>query len=552
MSAASGGATSRGQARLATLVLAGALAGAAAGAARAAPPDGGTLNWGVETEPTTLNPQLNGQAKAELILRASFESLLARRPDGSYVPWLASAYQVSPDGRTLRFTLREDVSFSDGRRLDAAAVAANFTKMRDPAYCAQSPYCGIASRLVEARALDPRTVQLTLAEAYAPFLSFAASLKLISPAAYASPQLRAGGREVAGTGPFVLAAYRKGQQIEFVRNPNYHWAPATLGHQGPAYLERVIYRFLPESSVRTGALLSGQVDVIEGVSGNDAALIERQPTLAYLRAFNTGAPFSLYLNTTYGPTRDPRVRQALLQGLDLGALVAAIYRGKRARGWGIASPVDPLYDRSIEHAYGNQPALANRLLDQAGWSGRDAAGYRTRLDAAGRPERLTIDVMQAQATLRDQRDVLMLGLQAQARQRLGIALSLRTVDAGSYVESRKAGRFGAIPNSNTDTDGIDIENHYLPVEHGGVINYSRADDPRLSVWLREAAQARDEATRKAIYARLQRVVIVEQADAIPLYQPEDQIAASRRVSGLAFRSFKQMPETPYDVRLAPL
>lgn len=522
------------------------LAAASMGAAFAAPPSGGTLTWAVETEPTTFNPQLNGQAKAELILRASFESLLARKPDGSYVPWLATGYQVSPDGKTYRFTLRDGVKFTDGTAFDAAAVVRNFVAVHDPAYCAGSSICGIARRLTDARAIDSHTVELTLSEPYAPFLSFAAALKLISPAAYASPQLKAGGRDVAGTGPFILASYRKGQEADFVRNPDYGWAPATAGHQGPAYLDRVVYRFLPESSVRTGALLSGQVDVIEGISGNDAGLVEKQPNLRYLHALNTGSPYSLYLNVTQPPTSDPAVRRALLQALDLDALVTAIYRGKRTRAWGITSPVDPLYDRRIEHGYGNDPALANRLLDQAGWTARDSAGYRTK-----NGQRLSVDVVQALATVRDQRDVLLQGVQAQARQRLGVEFKIRYVDAGTYVDVRNSGRFGAIPNSNTDTDGIDTENHYLPVDRGGVINYSRTTDPRLSDWLHRAAGTRDDSTRGRFYGELQRAVIVDEAYAIPLYQPEDQIAAYTRVHGLSFRSFKQMPETPYDVWLDP-
>ncbi|MEM5452791.1 ABC transporter substrate-binding protein [Paraburkholderia sp. BR10936] len=521
-----------------------ALAATATGGVSAAPASCGTLTWGIETEPTTLNPQLNGQAKAELILRASFESLLARKPDGTYVPWLATGYTVSPDGKTLTFALRDGVKFTDGQPLDAAAVAKNFLEVRDPSYCAGSSYCGIASRLAGARAVDARTVQLTLNEPYVPFLSFAAGLKLISPAAYASPQLKSGGREVAGTGPFILTAWRKGQEADFVRNPDYKWPPATTTHQGTAYLDRVVYRFLPESSVRTGALLSGQADVIEGISGNDATLLEKQPDLRYLHALNTGSPYSLYLNVAYGPTQDVRVRRALLQAFDLDTLVAAIYRGKRTRAWGITSPVDPLYDRSIEHSYGNNPKLANALLDEAGWTGRDTGGYRTK---DGR--RLSIDVVQAIATVRDQRDVLLQGLQAQARQRLGVELKIRYVDAGTYADVRKTGKFGAIPNSNTDTDGIDTENHYLPIDRGGVINYSRTADPRLLAWLNEAAQTRDDAARERIYARLQHTVIVDEAYAIPLYQPEDEIAASTRVRGLAFRSFKQMPEAPYDVCL---
>jgi peptide/nickel transport system substrate-binding protein len=527
-------------------VLAVMLVAAGAASAFAAPAAGGTLTWAVETEPTTFNPQLNGQAKAELILRVSFESLLARQPDGGYVPWLATGYQVSADGKTYTFTLRSDVKFSDGSPFDAAAVVRNFQQVRDPSYCAGSSICGIAARLSDARALDPHTVQLTLTERYVPFLSFAAALKLISPAAYGSPQLKSGGGAVVGTGPFILTSYRKGQEATFVKNPNYRWASATAGHQGPAYLDRVVYRFLPESSVRTGALLSGQVDVIEGISGNDAALLEKQSSLHYLHALNTGSPYSLYLNVTQPPTSDPAVRRALLQALDLDALVAAIYRGKRTRAWGITSPVDPLYDRGIEHSYGNNPALANRLLDQAGWSTRDSEGYRTR-----NGHRLSLDVVQALATVRDQRDVLLQGVQAQARQRLGVELKIRYVDAGTYADARNTGRFSAIPNSNTDTDGIDTENHYLPTDRGGIINYSRTADPRLSGWLHAAARATDPATRHRLYSELQRTAIVDETYAIPLYQPEDQIAASARVHGLSFRSFKQMPESPYDVWLEP-
>jgi len=78
------------------------------------PRSGGSLTFGVETEPVPFNPQLNGQSKAEVTLRNVWESLLARRTDGSFVPWLAESYEVSPDGKAYRFSLRRDVTFSNG------------------------------------------------------------------------------------------------------------------------------------------------------------------------------------------------------------------------------------------------------------------------------------------------------------------------------------------------------------------------------------------------------------------------------------------------------
>jgi len=509
------------------------------------PVRGGNLTWGVETEPATLNPQLNGQDKTELLLRAAYESLFARKADGSYVPWLAKSYTLSEDGKTYTFTLRDDVTFSNGEKFNAEAVADNFRHLQDPAYSAGSGLSVFGARIANIATPDNNTVVVTLKDAYSPFLSFAGSLKLISPHSWHSSQLKAGGPDLIGTGPFILKRYEKGQQIEFVRNPDYQWASANARHQGPAYLDSVTFRFLPESSVRTGALLSGQVDVIEGVSGNDAGEFKDNPDFTYQHALNTGTPYSLFLNVKYGPTQELKVRQALLQGLDIGPVLQSIYRGQRTRVWGITSPLDPFYDAGLEGKYGNNPTLANKLLDEAGWNTRGSDGIRTK---DGKP--LTIEIVQAQATVRDQRDVLLQALQAQARQKLGVDLKIRYVDSGTYVEVRNSGKFGSIANSNTPTDGIDIENHYLPINAGGAINYSRTDDPQLLPLLRSAWQTQDNAQRKSLYSQLQNVAILQQALAIPLYEPEDQIAAARYVHGISFRPFKQMPENTYDVWLS--
>ncbi len=511
-------------------------------AADGTPVSGGKLTWGVETEPATLNPQLNGQDKTKLLLRNAYESLLARSADGGYIPWLATEYKISDDGKTYTFKLREDVSFTDGQKLDAQAVITNFTKLKDAAYSG-SVSAGPVSRIVEAKALDDHTVSFTLNQVYAPFLDYATSLEILSPAAFNSTQLKSGGPEIAGTGPFILKRYAKGQDIQFVKNPAYNWAPKTSAHNGPAYLDEVTYRFLSESSVRTGALTSGQVDVIEGIAGNDASLFKGNSDFSYQTALNTGTPYSLFLNVTWGPTQDLKVRKALISAIDVDAVLKAVYRGERTRAWGITSPIDPqFYDKSIEAAYKPDPKAANALLDEAGWTARDADGFRTK-DG----KRLTIEVIQAQATVRDQRDVLLQALQAQARQNAGIDLKIVFVDAGTYTDRRKTGQFGSIANSNTPTDAIDIEYHYLPLDKGGSINYSRAFAPELSQWLNEAASTLDQKKRFDLYSKLQRFAILDQAYALPLYEPEDQVAAASYVKGISFRPFKQLPESAYDI-----
>ncbi|WP_433722364.1 ABC transporter substrate-binding protein [Nocardia sp. CA-129566] len=527
----------------AVVVLATACSGSdSAGSGSTQPISGGSLTWGVETEPTTLNPHLNGQGKTKLLLRNSYESLLQRTADGGIVPWLASAHEVSADGLMYTFTLREGVRFTDGNPLTAAAVALNFTKMKDPAYSGGFG-SGPLSNLDTVVARDERTVVFTLKNVYSPFLDYVGTLEIISPAAFDSPQLKSGGPEIAGTGPFILDRYTKGQEIHFRKNPDYNWAPQNAEHQGPAYLDEVTYRFLPESSVRTGALTSGQVDLIEGISGNDAGLFEDNPAFTYQHALNAGGPLALYLNATYGPTTEEKVRKALIDSVDVDAVLKSIYRGERTRGWGIISPGDRVfYDRSIEQSYGGDTAAANRLLDEAGWTTRDDKGFRTK-----NGQRLTIEVVQAQSTVRDQRDVLLQSIQAQAKQNAGIDLVIALVDAGTYTDRRKSNTFGSIANSDTLTGGIDIENHWYPATAFGTLNYSRAANPELTAWLKAAAATQDSGERAKLYAQLQRFVLVDKGYVLPLYQPEDEIAAATRVHGAGFRPYHQFPESAYDI-----
>ena len=524
-----------------------ATTGIAIGAASAvgAPISGGSLTWAVETEPSTLNPHLNGQAKAKLILRNAYEALLARTPEGGFVPWLARSYSISDDGLEYTFVLRDNVTFSDGEKFDAAAVAFNLTRVKDPTYSTGNS-SGLLTHVKEAVALDDHTVVVRLKRVYAPFLDGASSIEILSPKSFTSAQLKSGGPEIAGTGPFIINRYVKGQEIRFVRNPNYDWAPENAGHQGPAYLDEVIYRFLPESAVRSGALSSGQVQVIEGISGNDAGLFRDDPEFSYQTAINTGTPYTLYLNIQHDLTANLAIRKAFQASVDVDQVLQSVYRGERQRAWGVLTPADTdFYDKSIEGAYGFDPKLANRLLDEAGWSERDGEGFRVK-DG----KRLTIEVVQSQATVRDQRDILLQAVQAQARQHAGIDIALQYVDAGTYTIRQKDGQYGIIPNSTTTQEnGVTIYFHYLPRDKGGSINYSRTEAPEVSTWLDEAASTLDQKKRFEIYARLQRYAIVEQALGLPLYVPDDQIAASIEVKGVGFRKFKRLPENAYDIWL---
>lgn len=509
------------------------------------PVSGGSLTWAVETEPLTFNPHQYAQAKARLLVWNTFEALLTHDDRGGYVPWLATGYEVSPDGKTYTFRLRRDVTFTDGTTFDAEAVKANidqfFVEGYNPAVLAVQ-----LRNLDRVEVADPATVVFHLKQPDVLLLDFLSSPQgaQVSPKSLKEAKnLKAGGPELAGTGPFVLDHYTAGQEVVFTKNPAYNWAPANAGHAGPAYLDRITYRFLKESSVRVGALTSGQVQVVEGVPATDEALITANPQLTLSRGLNSGSAYSYYFNTTHAPFDDLKVRQAFREAVDVDAVLDGVYRGTATRAWSVIGPTSPFYDKTLEKTYGGDAAKANRLLDEAGWTGRDADGFRTK---DGR--RLTVRLVQSAPFVRDRRDVLAQAVQAAVKQSAGIDLNVAVVDQGTATQALADGQYEVFDNSRADTDAGAALN--LLLHSGGAINRTGFTDPALDKLLEQGQAGSDQAQRRTAYQQVQKLTVTDQALILPLYAPSDQIAASTTVGGLGFEPTAGVPGSAYHLWLS--
>ncbi|WP_229403347.1 ABC transporter substrate-binding protein [Micromonospora okii] len=513
-----------------------------AGEAAGQPRSGGSLTWAVETEPITLNPHQYAQAKARLLVWNTFESLLTYDKQGKLVPWLATGWQTAPDGLSYTLTLRDGVTFSDGTPLDAAAVRANIDKLREPGYA--PAVAAVQLRNLKAvEVVDPRTVRLTLTTPDVLILDFLASPQgaQVSPKSLrAAKNLKAGGVDVAGTGPFVLDRYVPGQELHYRRNPGYDWAPPTATHTGPAYLDEITYRFLKESAVRVGALTSSQVQLVEGVPATDQPLVTGNASLRLSRELNSGSAYSYYFNSSHAPFDDLRVRQAFREAVDVDTVLRSVYRDTATRAWSVISPSSPLYDKSLEGGYGGDAGEANTLLDQAGWTARDADGFRVK---DGR--RLTVRLVQSAPFVRDRRDVLAQAVQAAVKQSAGIDLKVSLVDQGTANEAFARNEYEVFDNSRADTDAGAALN--LLLHSKGGINRARVNDPRIDQLLQTGQATGDPAKRAGIYAELQQRVVAEQALVLPLYAPADQIAASTSVGGVRFEPTAGVPASAYDL-----
>ncbi|MEW6344347.1 MAG: ABC transporter substrate-binding protein [Paraburkholderia sp.] len=506
------------------------------------PVSGGSLTWGVTTEPVCFDPHQASQQNAFFLIRNFVDSLIAKKADGSYGPWLAKSWQVSADGKRYTFTLRDDVTFTDGSPFNAQAVKTNF----DYIIKNVSTTSASASLLVQydhTEVVSPTVVTIVLKQPDSTTLESLSSVKLgfLSPKALASnTDLCAGGPGLVGTGPFVFQRYQRGQSATFVRNPHYNWAPAYAQHQGPAYLDQVTYRFLPEASVRTGALSSGQVDLIEGVQPTDITVFDKVEGFQYLTGPSSATSFTLNINYTAAPADDVRVRRAIRDGFDLDAIVTSVYLGTVRRAWSDIGPDNADYDPSLKGTWGNHVAEANKLLDEAGWTQRDADGFRTR-----NGKRLSIEVGYPQPYVRDSRDVLIRAMQSELRQNVGLDLRLHINTAGDFANEKATGIWSIYPNTDNPSD-VAMELWDMLGDKGFLYNAIRNPDRTIVTEINQARLLPVGPERRALLAKIQQRA-VDQAFIVPLFAPAYHLAAKSTIHGIAFEPGLDSPTSSYDL-----
>lgn len=342
------------------------------------PVSGGTLIYATDREPTCLDPHVAGDMPQVFIGQQYLDSLVSMDDQGQIGPWLAKSWEVSADGLTYTFHLRDDVHFTDGTPFNAEAVKANLDHMANPK-TQSSTAGGYIRQYRSTDVLDDHTVVVHLATPYAAFLEVLAQgfLGIESPTAL----LRSRDENCespVGSGPFKIVRWDRQSQVELVRNPDYNWAPPTARHQGPAWLERIVWKFIQEPSVRFASLQAGEVDVIETLPPESHEAARRNPDLTVLVALRPGNPTNGTLNITHAPFNDLKVREAFVRSSDVEGALKSVYFSEFPRAGGPLSSATRFYSPDFEHAQDYDPARAAQLLDEAGWTGRDSEGYRTR------------------------------------------------------------------------------------------------------------------------------------------------------------------------------
>ncbi|WP_151772614.1 ABC transporter substrate-binding protein [Streptomyces abyssomicinicus] len=503
---------------------------------------GNVLTYGIDQQPDCLDPQVSPLDVTALVDRNLFDSLVEMAPDGHFRPWLAERWSVSADGRTYTFRVRDGVTFHDGTPFTAHAVKATLDHAVDPR--TKSQYAAsLISSYRSSRVVDASTVVVRLSRPDSAFLQ-ALSTAYLGIQSPTSLRENTGNlcTEPVGSGPFRLTGWARNRSLEMERNPDYRWAPPGARHSGPAHLDGLVVQFITEGTARFGALATGQVDAIGNVPPAKIGALKASGQLRHLRAESPGVPNTVFLNTRSGPLADERVRKALLRSVDLDQLVDTLYFGRYSRAWGALTPTTPYYSASVEGRAPYDPDEAARLLDAAGWTGRDSRGIRVK---DGRPLALRWPYIQE---VHGKMSALAQGMQAQAKQ-VGIDLRWTSVDAGAFIQKTDSGRGLEMFSASFVRAEPDILRYWfgsrMTIANGGG-NVFHLDDPVLDRALADGAAASDPQARAAAYARAQQR-LVDRALALPTYVPVSLVGTSDRVHGLRFEP--NAYPLFYDVRL---
>ncbi|OWT72821.1 MULTISPECIES: ABC transporter substrate-binding protein [unclassified Achromobacter] len=487
----------------------------------AEPQAGGVLKVALDGDPQCLDPQQAGNNTALNIGRQITDSLTDQDPrTGAIVPWLATRWAVEDDSRRFTFVLREGVSFADGTPVDADAVKANFeaiVKMGARSSLASTYLAGLEN----VQTPDAHTVVVRFKQANAQFLQATStmSMGLLSKATLAKSYDERCQGQLIGSGPFVLQSFVHNQSAKLARRNDYGWASSLAGHSGRAYLDAIEFRVIAESGVRTGSLISRQIDVNTSVLPQDEKVLQAQG-LPILARSNPGLVYSFYPQESLPIGGDIAVRRALVKGINRPELQTILSQYQRA-ATSLLAQTTPLYiDHSADLAY--DPEGAAKLLDDAGWK-PGADGIRVK---DGKRLAIALEYWQS---------VTYLELVQQQLRAIGIDLQLKKSVIGQVNAKRDSGQLALQFYNLTRADPDILRTVFLA--SGRNVNFRQPAE--VDDVLARSAGTLDTDTRRKLVDRAV-TLLLRDGHAIPLVELATVGATGKNVHGLHYEASSRL------------
>ena len=512
--------------RIVTLLLAFAIAlGACAPAQQQSP--GQILTRAMTDEPVAIDPHGAANSGLNLVLPYLYDTLVTRQRDGKLLPLLAESWQVSPDGKSIDFKLKEGVKFHDGTPLNAEAVVFTFERFKKEG--TKSPIYGNIKEIESVEPIDPRTVRFSFVKPNAAFISTLAMphAGIMSPTAAKAAGDEIGSKPV-GTGPFKLGEWQRGVSITLVRNPDYNWGSPEVENRGPVKFEKLVFKLIPDASTQLSALQTGEVDVLFTNEPSHLTKLEADPNVAVERV-DLDALVYLGYNCAKPPFDDAKVRRALSHAVNKSEIIATALGGLGTEANTLLAPSMLGYSEEVKQfAPGYDPAKAKALLAEAGFVQQsDGTWERGGQKLAGK----------LLTSTRAPNDAIATVLQAQFKA-IGVPVEIQQLDSAAVMKATTEGAFDLLlwRYEWNDPDGLNIFLSTARIRQTNRVFYS---NPKVDALFEAGLREFDTEKRAAIYVEAQKLILSDAAWQ-PLYNPVEGMAVGKHVKGVRVGALGRM------------
>lgn len=447
--------------------------GATAESADAAPADSGaptSIRISYLQQFTDLNPFNVNNPAATGVAIGLFDTLVRVDDDGNVIPWLADSWEVSEDGQTITFHLRNDVTFSDGTPLNADAVIYSADLFQDP-----DLFLGTSVLTLSGwEALDESTVQFTFSQpdVTALYALSQPNTSIVSPTAYEEAGTDAFGINPVGSGPYTLEKWEPGVEVILAKNPNY-W------QEGVGLADRIIWRNFQDGASALLAAQSGELDLLHEQEPKDVPLFEAIP------GFQVGSDqtgwYSLVLNTRIPPFDKLENRLAFAYAIDYDVLINVGFEGYGTAADGLIPPGSWAYEPAGEALH------------------RDVEKAKEMLAAAGNPDGYTFKVSVTPQPFRSQ----LLQMMQSSLAEVGIKLEIEVNEFARHIEilrqDHNSANAGFVVQQNLHVDPATWLRLYAGCNASvGMSGWCDPDDPTFDDLLLQSTATFDTEERMAI------------------------------------------------------
>lgn len=481
------------------------------------PASGDAIIVGSIGDASTLIPILVSDTASGEIAGLIYNGLIKYDQNLNIVGDLAQSWEVSKDGLTITFHLRPGIKWQDGKPFSAEDVLFTYQTIIDPR--TPTAYASAFLEVREAKIPDSNTFQVTYKQPFAPALD-SWGVGIIPKHLLASQDITKSplNRNPVGTGFYRFAGWKTGEKIELSFNPDCF--------AGRPYIDRYIYRIIPDQATMFLELLSGGVDEM-GLTplqyarqSENAKFRENYKRYRYL----TFSYSYLGFNLKDPRFADKRVRQAIAYAIDKKEIIDGVLFGLGVEATGPYRPDTWYYNPSVKK-YPYDPEQARRLLQEAGYQDRNNDGI---LDKDGQPFEFTLITNQGNITRSRTAEIIQRRLK-----KIGISVKIRILEWSAFLnEFVDKRRFEAVILGwamGPEPDQFDIWHSSKTKEKE--FNFVTFANPEADRLLEEGRHTFDLEKRKRAYFRLQEILAEEQPYVF-LYYAQALPAIHKRFRGI--------------------